>query len=312
MRWRGPVWLMVVMLIGSACASSAIPVADAVVDPDSGDGVSQMAVPEPVVTTLVDSAPSSQPAPVGYELVWSDEFDGEELNRTNWGYEEAFFGAGDDSDHVYDSAAVSVADGVLEITASRLVAPLVVDDDGDGTPDRELTWQSGFITSRERLDFMLGRFEIRMRPPTGMGLWPAFWLRPSEASYGAWPKSGELDVVEILGHEAEVALVSMHWWDETRRQSPMTHDAETTEDGFHVYAMEWAATGIVWFVDGVQVHRVDTWKTSVADYPAPFDREFYLNINLAVGGRWPGHPDGTTPDGVSLDVDWVRVFQLPS
>jgi beta-glucanase (GH16 family) len=233
------------------------------------------------------------------------------LDEQSWGFESAFLGSGDGSVHVYSPEAVTVADGLLRITATRLDEPMQVDDDSDGTVDRILTWQSGFVTTRERVEFTHGRFEVRARVPAGAGLWPAVWLRPLGRAYGSWPRSGEIDIVEILGDDIGRAHTTAHWWDGEHVLDAVASEITNIGDGFHLFALEWSPDELVWSIDGVVVHRLTDWHTDLGPSGAPFDQAFHLNVNLAVGGGWPGPPDDDTPDGATFEVDWVRVTELP-
>jgi beta-glucanase (GH16 family) len=184
-------------------------------------------------------------------------------------------------------------------------------DDFDGTVDRILTWQSGFVTTRERVEFTHGRFEVRARVPAGAGLWPAVWLRPLGRAYGSWPRSGEIDIVEILGDDIGRAHTTAHWWDGEHVLDAVASEITNIGDGFHLFALEWSPDELVWSIDGVVVHRLTDWHTDLGPSGAPFDQAFHLNVNLAVGGGWPGPPDDDTPDGATFEVDWVRVTELP-
>ncbi len=257
-------------------------------------------------TTATPASSSTVPTDDG--LVWSDEFDGDALGP-DWGLETPLLGSGDASVHIYQPEAISVGEGVLRIEATRLPEALQIDDDSDGVVDRTITWQSGFITTRGHVEFLHGRFEARARAPEGQGLWPAIWLRPLDRVYGWWPRSGEIDVMEMLGHDPGTAHTTAHWWNDGHRFDPLGHPLTPTDDGFHVFALEWTPDELVWTIDGEEVRRLDEWTTDLGDGAAPFDQAFYLNINLAVGGSWPGDPDDTTPDGAAFEVDWIRVYQ---
>jgi beta-glucanase (GH16 family) len=272
-------------------------------------------VPASGPTTEVEptpTEPSSDSTPgLGPQLteVFFDDFDGP-LDESVWSHESPLFGGGDESVHLYQDDAVSTANGLLLITARRLPTPLEIDEDGDGLADRTITWQSGFITSRDRLSFTGGRYEIRARIPQGQGLWPAFWLRPQDRRYGPWPSSGELDVFEARGHEPDTVHWTAHWDDGGHAKSTHSQSVAPTNDGFHTFTLDWTSGILRWSVDGVVVHKLLDWETAVGPYPAPFDQAFFLNVNLAVGGSWPGPPDASTPDDPTLEVDWIRVFNI--
>ena len=155
---------------------------------------------------------------------------------------------------------------------------------------------------------------MRAKLPSGKGLWPAFWLLPQDDTYGTWAASGEIDVMEAvnLGDSGGNTIYgTLHYGGEspnnvfTDEQYTVATDA-TTE--FHDYALEWDETEMRWYVDGVLYAMQNSWYTASAAFPAPFDQPFYILINVAVGGNFPGAPHASTIFPVSMEVDYVRVY----
>ena len=249
--------------------------------------------------------------PEGYTESFVDDFDVSELNMNKWNREQRQPGWTNNELQEYtDSEDNSfVADGKLVLQALKT-------KDANGND----YYTSGKVTTKNKFDFTYGKVEASIRVPSGgQGMWPAFWMMPTnEQFYGTWPKCGEIDIMEVLGHEPEKAYQTLHWGDpHGEKQGTMVlKDGETFADDYHVYAVEWLPGKIIYTIDGVVTHEVTDWYTKVeggdeATFPAPFDQDFFLQLNLAVGGSWPGNPDETTVfgEGSQMVIDWVRVSQ---
>ena len=158
---------------------------------------------------------------------------------------------------------------------------------------------SGLISSQASFVQEYGYFEIRARVPAGEGLWPAFWLLPAREE---WPP--EIDVFEILGHRPDKVYMTVHYRDAEGAHRYIAHRfyGPDFSQGYHTFAVAWDPTGIVWYVDGVERHRVEQAE-AIPSGP------FYVIANLAVGGPWPGNPDETTPFPAFFDVDHIRVYR---
>lgn len=249
--------------------------------------------------------------------VWADEFEGDRLDPAKWSREENGYGGGNNERQFYstDPKYAYVKDGMLHIAAYRDPHTTV---DGKTQP-----YSSGRIRTLERGDWQYGRFEIRAKVPGGEGIWPAVWMLPSTDRYGTWAASGEIDILESRGSNVHEALGTLHFggkWPNNRFKGETYRfpKANAAED-FHVYALEWEADEIRWFVDGelYQTRKKEEWDSeSAPDNPrAPFDQPFHLIINLAVdGGFFAGTdqksdrlPDSEFPQVFLLD--YVRVFQ---
>lgn len=280
----------------------------------------------------------ADPAPAGdWKLVWSDEFDGAALDRTKWDYQfgNGFYnydasqwisGWGNEELQYYTDQTenVSVVDGHLHIRAIKQSLH------GCG-------YTSGRIVTRRRDGTALfakkyGRFEFRAQMPSGKGVWPALWMLPHDETYGGWAASGEIDIVEIRGHEPKKVLGTLHYggrWpanDSSSREFNFLGDEDST--GFHTYELEWEPGEIRWSIDGKTYATQNFWWSTdrveagkgqrprtdaeAKPWPAPFDQPFYLVMNVAVGGRFPGKPEPATKFPAEMVVDYVRVYDRTS
>jgi beta-glucanase (GH16 family) len=243
-----------------------------------------------------------------WKLVWADEFDGDTLNTDLWSYmigdgtEYGIPGWGNNELQYYQEENVKVADGVLTITAKR-----------QNVGSSQFT--SGRIRTIGKGDWTYGRFEFRARMPVGKGLWAAIWMLPTDESYGGWAASGEIDIMEYLGNDTTRVHGTIHYggsWpnNESRGTDYVTGDT-AFNSAFHTFALEWEEGKLRWYVDGEEFQSLGTgmWYSSAAAFPAPFNRDFHLLINLAVGGNWPGNPDASTQFPQELVVDYVRVYE---
>ena len=280
-------------------------------------------------------------APDSWALVWSDEFDGEALDETKWGYEIDCWGGGNEERQCYTARSENSfgRGGVLHIVARRenAVGPALPSRLEQALPERERgnlaakPFTSARLSTKGKADWTYGRFEVRARAPAGQGAWSAIWMLPSEEKYGAWAASGEIDILEVVnqgttcktceGGKENRVFGTIHYGGEWPRNKYKGSDAPLlgSDDGFHTYAVEWQEGEIKWFVDGQHYSTLTQkdWgsKAMFSKLPksAPFDQPFYLIINLAIGGNLA---EQTNDRGVSLEgfpktfeIDWVRVYQ---
>src|SRR5699024_1601823 len=154
--------------------------------------------------------------------------------------------------------------------------------------------------------------------PTGQGMWPAIWMMPEdEPYYGTWPVGGEIDIMELLGHEPDTIHGNIHYGDPKgeKQGTYKLPEGESFADDYHVYSIEWEPGEIRWYIDGELFNVANDWHSRHPDnaddytYPAPFDQDFFLILNISVGGDWPGNPDGTTELPQQMAVDYVKVYQ---
>ena len=275
----------------------------------------------------------------GWNLLWADEFDGAALDTGNWSYMVGCWGGGNHERQCYtdDAKNAVVKDGVLSIIAlpGEITGSPLSPDSRAAASKSELAAQiskpfsSARLRTRGKRDWRYGRMEIRAKLPVGQGVWPAIWMMPSEDVYGAWPLSGEIDIMEAINLGA--VCDSCKGGRENRihgtihfgaRPPGNVHKGAFTamsdsKDGFHTYAAEWSKDRITWFVDDVPYSTLtsDSWYSAAAenDRSAPFDRAFHMILNVAIGGDWPenenekGVADITVPK--IMQIDWVRVYQ---
>ncbi len=192
---------------------------------------------------------------------------------------------------------------------------------GSKQTDREIT--SGRITTQGKHDFTYGRFETRAKVPYGKGYLPAFWLMATnESFYGQWPKCGEIDIMEVMGQQVNKSYHTIHYGygsgnDHRQNQGTKVISDSNFADEFHVFRLDWEPGLITWYVDDEKVYETRDWytgtdETSQITYPAPFDQNFYIILNLAVGGSWVGYPDDSVYEVMNeknFEVDYVRVYQ---
>ena len=280
-----------------------------------------------------------------WELIWQDEFDGSSLDENKWNFEEDCWGGGNNERQCYTKSKrnVSVSDGTLKITALKKVTKGFAWPkawrQGEGTirgkkrfEKVQRPFSSGRITTKNKGDWLYGRFEARMRLPLGQGTWPAFWMLPSKNTYGTWPLSGEIDIMEAInlgmtcascaGGREDRVHGTIHFGNPWPKNNMVSHETHLASDvpGFHDYAMEWYPNEMRWYVDGKLFSTVkkEEWFSKGAEdgnVYAPFDQPFHLIINLAVGGKWPEENNNVGFFSMdypkSVEVDFVRVYQCP-
>jgi len=250
---------------------------------------------------------AAEPAP--WQLVWSDEFSGPNLDYTKWAVEENANGGGNGEKQFYVERPenVRVENGCLVLEARK---------EHFGLAGQRRDYTSGRIRTKYRADWKYGRIEARAKLPTGCGLWPAIWMMPAQDKYGGWAASGEIDIIELLGQEPNTVHGTLHyggsWPNNVHTGKPFVLTNGTFADDFHVFALEWEPGVMRWYVDGTLYQTQTQWRSSGGPFPAPFDQPFYLILNVAVGGQWPGPPDATTVFPQRMLVDYVRVYQRKS
>lgn len=238
-----------------------------------------------------------------YQLVWSDEFEGTELDLTKWEYQIGNgppSGWGNNEWEYYTDENAIVQDGYLTIVAKK--------ENKNG-----FNYTSSRIRSIHKGDWKYGKFEFRAKMPFGKGIWPAIWMMPTESVYGGWAASGEIDIMEYLGHETNKVHGTLHYggsWPNNRNSgTSFTLTSGTFKNDFHVFTLLWKEGEIQWFVDGELYQTQTSWNTAGASFPAPFDQLFHIILNLAVGGNWPGYPDASTQFPQEFVLDYVKVYQ---
>ncbi len=272
-----------------------------------------------------------------WKLVWFDEFDSGALDVTKWTHEVNCFGDGNETQQCYTDRPenAQLIDGVLNIIAREeaFSGPAIWEIyPGYDPDDKSVTkpYTSARIVTRGKFSFKYGRIETRARLPNGQGVWPAFWMLSENDYYGGWPTSGEIDIMEGFntgapdnGRVSGATQYGMKW----PNYVPMYQDYEPVDpllDGYHVYAVEWEADELRWFIDGdhYMTQRSDAWYSyiwggqeagfNVPTPRAPFDQPFHIILNFAIGGSAVGPADTDWPDDRRFQIDYVRVFQCDS
>lgn len=272
------------------------------------------------------SSSSSSAAASGWQLVWSDDFEGANIDTTKWSFERNCTGGGNNELQCYTDRAQNafVADGHLHIKAIKetFSGQAKGDDDpaynaGDTSVTREYT--SARLRSKGKGDWKYGKMDIRAKLPKGQGVWPAIWMLPTEWKYGTWPLSGEIDIMEAVnsggtqyGNKVHGTLHYGNSWPNNVYVGKDYTPTTNVWDEFHTYTIEWEQGAVRWYVDGVhyQTQTNASWFTAKdpkAEF-APFDQKFHMIMNLAIGGNWPGNPDGTTTMPQEMLVDYVKVY----
>lgn len=254
-------------------------------------------------------ADSDIPEIEGYNLLWNDEFNGDALDETIWNYEPHEPGWTNEELQEYTTSTdnVFVRDGNLVIKAIK------------SEKDGKDYYTSGKVTAQNKKDFTYGKVVARAKAPEGKGLWPAIWMMPQDESYyGQWPKCGEIDIMEVLGSDVKTAYGTLHYGEpHGEQQGTVVLDNGSLADDFHEYSVEWESGEMRWYIDDELYLTVNDWFTAVQGedekpYPAPFDQPFFVQMNFAVGGTWPGDPDENTDfDNAEFEIDYVRVYQKP-
>jgi len=245
---------------------------------------------------------NAQAAP-GWDLVWRDEFEGSRLDLSKWQFEVNAQGGGNNELQYYVTNNVQVKNGLLSIIARK--EPYT-------GPEGTRSYTSSRIRTRKKGDWKYGRFEFRAKLPKDHGMWPAIWMMPTDEVYGGWPNSGEIDIVELIGHLPNQVHGTLHYGDGSKghlyQGTNYVLSAGTFADDFHVFRLDWEPTRMQWSVDGKVYETQTNWHTKNKPFPAPFDQQFHLILNLAVGGNWPGNPDEKTHFPQAMEVDYVRVY----
>ena len=239
--------------------------------------------------------------PASYQsltLVWADEFDGTSLNDKYWNYEIGNNnGWGNNELQYYKKDNTTVKDGYLTIEAR-------VESNGASN------YTSSRLTTQDKFNVKYGRVDIRALLPKGQGIWPALWMLGKNIKQVSWPKCGEIDIMELVGgtDKDNVVYGTAHW---DNNNSHAQYGGSTKlasgafADEFHVFSIVWDVKKIVWYVDDKQFHIIDTTPAGLSE----FQEDYFLLLNLAVGGDWPGKPNSATVFPQQMKVDYIRVFQ---
>jgi len=235
----------------------------------------------------------------GMSLVWSDEFISNTINSSNWSYDIGGSGWGNNELEYYTNSSKNsyVTGGYLVIEARKEVK-------------EANNYTSARMISKDKKTFTYGRIDFRAKLPKGQGIWPALWMLGNNIGTTAWPACGEIDMMELLGHEPQKIYSTIHWGAaggaSTHIGDSYSLSSQTFNDNFHVFSMQWDADKMSFLIDDILFFTANKSQVN-GDYP--FDKPFFFIMNVAVGGNWPGNPDATTVFPQRMIVDYVRVYQ---
>ena len=250
-----------------------------------------------LLTTIVNGQKSKTKG----KLVWADEFNYTGMpNPKKWGYDTGGSGWGNNELEYYTAGTNAyVKDGILTIEARK--------EEHDG-----MLYTSTRMITKNKADFLYGRFEVRAKLPTGKGLWPAIWMLPTDWAYGDWPASGEIDIMEQVGYDPDTIHISMHTKSFNHvigTQKTGWYGVPTATTDFHVYRVDWTPYAIRGFIDGKQLFEF--LNTGKGPDEWPFDKRFHFLLNIAVGGNWGGQKGvDDTIFPAKMEVDYVRVYKM--
>jgi beta-glucanase (GH16 family) len=254
--------------------------------------------------------PSGDTSAIGRTLIWSDEFNGPDGSRPDpakWAIVTNDSGYDNNELEYYTDRPSNIHEhnGSLVMTARS--EPYV------GKDGQSRSYTSARIESRGRFELKYGRIEARIKLPKGQGIWPAFWMLGSDFDRTGWPTCGEIDIMENIGSEPSKVHGSLHGPGYSGGHPlsgvfTLPNQARFGDD-YHVFAIEWEPRAIRFYVDGT-LYETQTPDNVPAGQRWVFDHPFYLVLNVAVGGYWPGNPDATTIFPESMLVDYVHVYRL--
>lgn len=251
-----------------------------------------------------DAGYTSPESYTGYKLVWADEFNSPTLSD-DWTFEIGdgcpdLCGWGNDELQYYKNENTSLSDGKLTITAKR-----------ESIGGRSYT--SSRLITKDKQSFTYGRIDIRAIMPKGQGMWPALWMLGDNIDEVSWPRCGEIDIMEMVGGSTEDRDRTTHGtvhWDNAGSYANYGGSTKLStgifNDEYNVFSIVWDPQKIVWELNGEEFHVIDITPADLEEFHKPM---FFI-FNVAVGGRWPGSPDGTTTFPQEMKVDYVRVFQV--
>jgi len=263
-----------------------------------------------VTLVLVDCGQSQTATSSGnpWTLVWNDEFsssNGSAPDSAKWTLETGGNGWGNNELEYYTSRLqnAQIQNGSLVITALK--------ETYTGTDGVTRNYTSARMKTAGKFEQQYGRFEARIKISYGQGMWPAFWMLGNDIGTVGWPTCGEIDIMENIGKEPAMVHGTIHgpgYSGGTGIGSPFSLAAGRFADDYHLYAVEWEPTVIRFYVD-----KILYATRTPADLPQGtkwvYDHPFFVILNLAVGGDWPGAPDNTTVFPQTMLVDYVRVYK---
>ena len=241
-----------------------------------------------------------------WELVWSDEFDGETIDKQNWSFQVVEAGRFNDEWQRYTDSSFNAY-----VHNDHLVIKAIHESDEHGMDQ----YTSARLHTANKHAWTYGKIAARIKLPYGEGIWPAFWMLGANIDENGgntpWPQSGEIDILELYGSKDDgVIEANLHFANNTRLHASMGAASFKLEQGrfaddFHVFELTWDAEKIAWSVDGEQFASMPIDSDELSE----FHKDFFILLNIAVGGTYAGRPDHSTEFPQYMYVDWVRVYQ---
>jgi beta-glucanase (GH16 family) len=227
----------------------------------------------------------------GYQLMWADEFNGTSVDTANWNFEIDGQGSGNHEQEYYQRANATVSNGNLIIEGRK-----------ENVQSNHYT--SSRMTTKGKQEFLYGRIEACIKIPVGQGLWPAFWMLGADANSIGWPACGETDIMEHINTDS-IIYGTLHWYNNAHVQKG--DKMVSTPSAYHVYAVEWDSSSIRWYIDKTKYHEVSILNNvSSTD---EFHKPFFILLNLALGGDWPGQVIDDSKLPTKMYVDYLRVYK---
>ncbi len=299
-------------LVALAGCGSSDPDDDAAVDAtddatevtSTAAGADGAPTPDASTTTIARPEPIPADPPEGMELVWSDEFDGDAIDMSNWTYDIGGWGWGNGEAQYYtdrtENARLENGLLVVELREERF---------------EESYYTSARLKSQGLREFQYGRMEARIKVPKGAGTWPAFWMLGSSFEQDAsdpanqWPNVGEIDIMEYVGREPDLVIGTIHGpgYSGAGGRSQWNRQDVAIADDFHTFAIDWDAAGIRWFFDDDMYFEIGPEDLGGREWV--FDQPFFFILNLALGGTLGGNIAMDLEFPIPYYVDYVRVYQ---
>jgi beta-glucanase (GH16 family) len=287
-RWH--LLLLIVLMFLTACNTATPPPPTETPMPTATNTPAPTSTPVPTATPSADIE--------GWDLVWQDEFDGTEIDLTKWTYDIGGNGWGNGEFQYYTDFPENafIEDGQLVIQALN-------------ERYKGKAYTSARLKTQDLFAHTYGRYEARIQIPFGQGIWPAFWMLGDDIATKGWPHNGEIDIMENIGREPNMVHGTVHGpgyaGGEGIGRPYALPSTERFADEFHVFAIEWEVNEIRWYVDGIEYNKLTAGQVP-GDWV--YDHPFFMVMNVAVGGVWPGYPDETTTFPQQMRVDYVRVY----
>ncbi|NNM23468.1 MAG: glycoside hydrolase family 16 protein [Flavobacteriaceae bacterium] len=234
------------------------------------------------------------------QVLYEEHFNGDQLDERSWNYELGdgcpnLCGWGNNERQIYAQKNVSLRDGNLVISATKV---------GE-------VYESGKITTKKKIEFQYGTVEVRAKLPEGKGVWPAIWMLGNDIDTNTWPGCGEIDIMEYVGKEPGVIHTSLHTASSFGNTiNTKRHEMEGVESDFHIYKTDWNKDSIKFYIDDALVYEYS--PSAKDDRTWPYDKPFYLILNVAIGGNFGGPEVDDSIFPTEFLIDYIKISQAPN